>query len=420
MTITERPVIGVKKVTPENTGEHSKVDTIHGEFKRLGDKPMGNDVKMGAFYQAAEDLLHTNPQFKNFIKDASQRDITPSHFSNLILRGVQYVEIYEKSRTEYGEEFKDPEAWKELLVGEEGILNTPEQKAELEDILETKETTTTIYQRYAGVKMTLNALFPDKQVAVADFGCGANYGLMGLRGNIPFKDVVMESNGHPQNDVIYGQAQVKQLLDTPVNLKEGFAVDKNDPAGEENRKWRTACSFYPKELTPENLKELNDLEDTIEGLDKEGMKFLHGDLLHLETNHADGTLPEGHFDAVVMSTILYQMNEEQQKHMIETAKATLNENGVIIMQDFGKKDPENPIGLHVQGLSSEPFSYRTFVMGKEDTEWKEFMKFYNGRCRSAQMGEDFNQVLAPRKEVQKELVDMPVDPIVVFSKAAQN
>ncbi len=420
MTVTERSVRRRRVIKAENTAEHSKINTILNEFNRLGDKPMGSDIKMGAFYHAVGDLTQSNTQFKKIIEEASKRDLTPSHFSNLLLRAVQYIEIYDNGRTNYGEEFNKSKAWKELLVGKEGILNVPEQNAELKDLLRTQETTTTIYQRYAGVKMTLNALFPDQEVAVADFGCGANYGLMGLKGNIPFKNVTIESNGNVKNDVVYAQTKVEQLLNKPVKLKEGFAVDKNDPAGEENRKWRTACSFYPKELTPDNLRELNTLEDTIEGLDKTGMKFLHGDLLHLETNHADGTLPEAHFDAVVMSTILYQMNAEQQKHMIETAKSTLNDNGFIIMQDFGKKDPNNPIGLHVQGLNSEPFSYRTFIMGKKDDEWKEVMKFYNGRCQSALIGEDFNEVISNKKVVQKELKTMAVDPIVIFSNTPQH
>ena len=174
-------------------------------------------------------------------------------------------------------------------------------------------------------------------------------------------------------------------------------MDKNDPSGEVERKWRIACSFYPQELTPMNLRKINTFEDMVAKNEQSRLKFLHGNLLRLETNHADGTLPEDHFDAVIMSTILYQMTPEQQEHVIDTAKTTLNDGGILILQDFAEKDKDTKIGVKIKGLSSEPFSYRTLVMRKDGTEWKELMRFGNGRCKKAQLGDDFDEIVNQRK-----------------------
>lgn len=363
---------------------------VKRELARLAEKPMGGDQKMGAFYDAVADLTESNEQFQGIIRTAAKRKTTPDHLANLLLRGVQYIEIFENSRTSYDDSFTDPKAWKELLIGENGVVTKHNDK--LETILKTKETTTTKYPRYAGVKAALNAIFDGENVKVADFGCGANYGLQGLRGDVPFPPIRVDVTAQQTTEGRNIDSEIKQMIESPVHLKEGLAVDKNDPSGDEERNWRFACSFYPGELSMETLQELFLLEEAMEDIDRTDMKFLQGDILRLQVNHADGTLPIEHFDAIVMSTILYQMSPEQQAHMIETARKSLRDGGVIILQDFAKKDASKATGLSIKGLSPEPYAYRTFVRGKDDDEWKEFLQWETGRCKKVRPGMDFDAV----------------------------
>jgi hypothetical protein len=388
----------------------TRYGAVVGEFTKLAEKPMAGDQKMGAFYTAVVDLAQNNTQFNSLIKTAAERDTTADHMANLLLRGVQYIEIFKNNRRDYDESFTEPAAWKNLLMGANGVVTNHGEQ--LQDILATRETTTTKYPRYAGVKAALNALFPNQDVKVADFGCGANYGLQGLRGDIPFSPVETDTDNDGGTETGHRAKKITSLISERVSLAEGFAVDKTDPSGQDERNWRIACSFYPSELSLNNLRDLKTLEDTIAGIDQAGMRFLQGNLLELQTNHADGTLPEEHFDAVIMSTILYQMTSDEQVKMIETAKKSLNPNGVIILQDFAAKstDKDHQVGLDIKGLNPEPYSYRTFVMAKDETEWREFLKWKNGRCRQVQSGEDFDRV----KSITR---TPPTDPIPLFTAA---
>lgn len=359
------------------------------EFERLGREPHGGDRKMGAFYQAAYEIASSDNSFGAFLRNATQRDIQTSHFANLLLRGIQYIEIFKKGRTEYGEEFLKPEAWKELLVGENGVIPTHED--ELKSILNNRETTTTKYQRYAGIKAALNAVFPDQRLKIADFGCGANYGIPGFQANISFPDDISAAMG---TDLAF-VTTITPLLNAPIQIDSGLSVDKNNPRGEEEGRWRLACNFYPGELTREAIEKFQDFETRIDSQPTNGLRFLQGDILELETNHANGTLPEHHFDAISMSTVLYQMTPDQQRTMIDTARRSLTDGGVIIIQDFALKDPTSSTGLKCKGISSEPYGYRTFVADKDpDSPLLEFLQFNNGRCREIKPGEDFDTVLS--------------------------
>jgi hypothetical protein len=397
---------GAEGLAPLSQKAERRFKGVQKEFTKLAEKPMAGDAMMGAFYTAVGELTQTDPQFQSIIRNASRRRTTPDHLANLLLRGVQYVEIFENSRTSYDEQFKDPEAWKELLVGENGVVTNHAEK--LEDILKNKETTTTKYPRYAGVKAALNAVFPNQDVKVADFGCGANYGLQGLRGDVPFPPIEVDLQDDASERGTERARRITGMIDASVSLEEGLAVDKTDPSGEEERKWRLACSFYPGELSIDNLRDLHDLEEKLMDINHDGMTFLQGDLLTLETNHADGTLPEARFDAVVMSTILYQMSKDQQMQMIDTAKKSLNDRGVIILQDFATKD-DNPTGLKIEGLTPDPYSYRTFVMTKDGEEWNEFLQWESGRCKRVRPGADFDRV--------KPVTTPPTGPVDVYTAA---
>lgn len=402
--------IGQKQVdgiAPLSQRAERRYNRVKREFARLAEKPMGGDKKMGAFYIAVSELTKTNEQFQDLIKSAAKRKTTPDHLANLLLRGVQYIEIFENHRTSYEEAFVEPDAWEELLIGENGVITN--HKTKLEAILRTKETTTTKYPRYAGVKAALNAVFIDQDIKVADFGCGANYGLQGLRGDIPFPPITVDTTAQQTIDGRNLDGEIKQMIESPVHLEEGLAVDKNDPSGDEERNWRFACSFYPGELSKESLRELFLLEEAMEDIDRTDMNFLQGDILKLQVNHADGTLPVEHFDAIVMSTILYQMSQEQQAHMIETARKSLRDGGVIILQDFATKDDNNMTGLSIKGLSPEPYAYRTFLMGKADEEWKEFLQWETGRCKKVRPGKDFDAV--------KPFSPGPTNPVDIFNAA---
>jgi SAM-dependent methyltransferase len=343
---------------------------IVSEISHLAQFPPGKDPYMGAFYGAVVDLLGQGQQLSGLVADVlSQRDIELKHFVNLLYRGIQYVELFERKNPDYPFAYSSKDAWQDELTD---LLT--HNGAALKEVLLHKSTTTTIYQRYAGTHAVLSALYAGRPLAVADFGCGGNYGLRGMDIQEPFKPFVDTTEGK----------LVTQLTMQPVPIGNGTAIDLQDPYDPEITAWRLACSFYPQEL--HTLPAIMAMERRL--AQSQHTQFLQGDLLALPVGTPD--LPVRKFDAVVMNTVCYQMPEAQGA-LIETARKLLKPEGLVIIQDFAEKDPKCVDRLHF-GVNwhKEPFFYRTFITGEQTGgEIQELLQWNDGRCKVVQPGKDY-------------------------------
>jgi SAM-dependent methyltransferase len=370
-------------IRPESEPGFNTFINFTENLRQQAQQPPAGDIVMGACYQATVDLIENDQEFSDFIFNIlSQRQMVPQHFTNLYFRSIQFLEMFRESNPDYPTHanFKSNKAWQETILDLK-----KKHESEWADLLLNKDTTTTIYQRYAGAKIVLNALFPGKELKVADFGCGANYGLRGLAQDLPFDNFEDHTPG-----------TVSTLLVKPgLKLAECLAVDRENPDDKDAKLWRRACSFYPQELMNDGMSKMLSFESK---LDSDGkVKFLQGDLLNLSVNHHDGTLPEHAFDAVILNTMLYQMTEEEQAIVLESAKKSLNPNGIIIIQDFAVKDLNNPqrLNFDVNWFGREGM-YRTHIASQETNwEYKEVLRWENGRCKKLHAGEDFNFLLRP-------------------------
>lgn len=360
---------------PDHTTQINIVE-YNSAFSVEADNPPGGDKCMGAFYAALSDLSTNDGQTQELLRNTlEKRRLTPQHLTNLIFRVFQYVELFEKRNPDYPTNHTKPEQWKKeipQLLAENGPL--------IKDFLLTKDTTTTIYQRYAGTQATLNLVFPNQGVRVADFGCGGNYGLPGITNNIPF---------NPTDDETPNQA-VTQLLKRPTQIDEGLAIDKIDPQDIRQKEWRIACSFYPQELS--QIANVVVLENTMR--DVKSVRFLQADLLDLKINHANGNLPQAYFDAVAINTVGYQLSEAEREKVLDIAAKSIMPTGVIIVQDFAELDMTDPKRLNfTRNWFRTPFSYRTFVRKGDDPKFQEFLQWSDGRCRRVRAGKDFQQLM---------------------------
>lgn len=340
--------------------------------------PPGQDKCLGAFYSSLHTLSQNDTSVSTFIREiVSARQLPPQYFTNLFFRSVQFIELFKKRNSSYPSAYDTADKWSQEI---QDLINN--DQALLADCLLTKDTATTIYQRYAGPKAILNLLLPDKALKIADFGCGGNYGLRGISIDEPFEDV--------------NELAIQELIRQPTFIEEGMAIDKYDPDDPNVKAWRIACSFYPKELTEDKIKAVLDFEDRI-AKNSRTVKFLKEDLTlpsHLSSqNH---TIPSQYFDAVIISTICYQLPQEKQGTILDKAKDSLKPtSGILIIQDFALKDPANPKTLKFpQNWFIGQFPYRTFVSASF-TNWqiKEMLQWRDGRCRYVQQGEDFREYL---------------------------
>lgn len=333
--------------------------------------PPGSDQVLGNFYAALVEMVEQeqDQDLADILMNIKKKrhDITNKHFINLIFRTFQAMKIKRNDLTYRS--FHNTKAWHQEL---NTLLLDKDLKKEFKKLLLTKSTTTTIYQRYAGPHAVIALLLDNKNVSIADFGCGGNYGLRGIEKHEPFKDI----------KDLTPKKIVSKLLSKKINIKKGLAIDKEQPDTQDSSHWRMACSFYPSEL--DQVQAIQQFEIRIQSSQK--VAFLQRNLLTAKR------LPKIKFDVVILSTILYQLNLLEQLAMIEKAKRFLKPAGIIIVQDFAAKSLTNPRHLDFNdSWFGKSYSYRTFIIGGR-TRWKfwEILQWNNGRCKIVRPGEDFN------------------------------
>ncbi len=332
--------------------------------------PPGNDPVLKSFYTAIVEMVEEGniSGFLSKIKD-SRKDTTYKHLVNLLYRSFQAIK-FKQNDFSY-RDFKDVHQWINEL---KSLISNQKTKSYFEKLLLTKSTTTTIYQRYAGPYGLVAYLFDGQDVRIADLGCGGNYGLRGIATFEPFKKIKDQTSGR----------LVNKMLAKKISLNQGIALDKEDPDSPEVKLWRLACSFYPKELG--EVKQVLSFEERIKKT--KAVKFLKIDLLTTKM------LPQIKVNVAILSTILYQLNFEQQLLMIEQAKKVLSRDGLLIVQDFAAKNLANPKHLDFnESWFGKSFSYRTFISGpKTNFEFWEILRWDSGRCQMVKNGEDFEKL----------------------------
>lgn len=334
------------------------------------------DESLRAFYLASIDFYQNNRKFREILHSAvdNRSGITSTHFVNLMYRAFQYILLFEKSVS--GLDKFTKKHWlkelKELLESEESLLT-------YQELLEKESTQTTIYQRYAGPKAVISAIFDGKPLKVVDLGCGLNLGLPGLELNYPFKKI---EDNTPQNTL-------SSLLNNKVFIKNGLSIDLVDPV--QKRKWALVCGFYPGEL--KSLPETDRLCDYLWA--NTNIKFFKESLLNVSALWKKHKFPK--YDVAITSTVLYQLSEKDQAKALKEIRKILKLGGVLIVNDFVNVNHK----IHfVNWFKKGTSNYKTVVLVADKTGFStplEFIKWDTARCRSAEAGKDFKKVLELHK-----------------------
>lgn len=338
--------------------------SLLSELLDLAHNPPGADPVLGAFYKAIVEMVESGKLIAKILMEVKRKrpDITHKHLSYLLFRTYQAIKLAENDLS-----YKN---FDQIMHWKKELNKYCAKSGEFKKLLLTKTNSTTIYQRYAGPAAIIAHLYNGTGVAIADLGCGGNYGLRGIELNEPFKTI---QDFTPKKFV-------SRTLKRKLILKKGLAIDKENPDLAEAIVWRMACSFYPQELT--EMQTIKEFEERIK-LSKK-VNFIEVDLLKRQT------LSKHKVDVAILSTILYQQTLSNQLILINKAKNLLKNGGIIIVQDFAVKSA-NPSHLDFSdSWFGKSYSYGTFIAGKK-TGWKfwEILRWNNGRCRMVKPGEDF-------------------------------
>jgi len=361
--------VGSSSLEALRKNEEHVLQTIEEQAKN----PPGKDRLLGYFYAAFIQLSQGPDSLgRALIRQVliSRDHITKEHFTNLLFRAVQFIELRKKG-ADYILALQSKEAWHTELMS---LLNNSEIFNTIAYLLIEKNTTTTIYQRGAGEQAVMAAMAGANPIRVIEFGCGGNHLLPGMDKGLPFAAVVDHTNGF-----------ITQFISQHLHIDMGFGVDREDSNSEENRAWRHACTFYPKELS--SYQDLLTFEDAIKG--SKHTRFIQRDVLELADSPQVTALRSADFIFCIINTFIYQLSVDQQKKVIDFARTLVEKKGLVFIQDFAKKDATSPTGLHFVDNWGKQGAYRLFATGKPTKgEMLELIQWNSGRCTEAFPGED--------------------------------
>ncbi len=349
-------------------GDDPTVTMIQDQAK----KPPGGEECIGSFYSAFSTYLASgHPCAIDLIAGVKNtRDLTPELHTNLLFRATQKAVMDDP---QYPQEYRTYNDW---MVHLERIFNSMSHFQEIKQILLEKETTTTVYQRYFGEFAIAEHLANGAEVNIIDLGSGGNYGVPGMQIGEPFKKII----DNTPNEFINSK------LGKQLRVREGWAVDLNDPYDSDEIAWRHSCGLYPSELTNGGLEQLLALEAR---LSKANTRFHQENLLNIGSE-----IPRGYFDFAMINTMLYQLKPAEQAIVIANARELLTPEGWLFIQDFAIKDPADSSRLIFDGVKwGNKGSYKLFVTANGfGDEIFELLRWSNGRCKEADPGEDFKYI----------------------------
>lgn len=307
----------------------TKLKPLLREFTLQARNPPGKDKFITLCYQAAGKLAAQsghplNSLFQEVIITRPQA--STAHLVNLWLRSIQYLELWKIKSSSYPSHLRDLPSWERET---EALLK--KYPRQLKKLLLTKDTATTIYQRYVGPKAIIASLYPNKPpVSLIDLGCGGMHGILGLLHREPFA---------PVTDLT-PNLFFTSWIDQPHKLSRGVGIDKQLPFAQDSVRWRIACSLYPSEFS--RLGDYVKLEKRMR--QRDSARFVQADLTqpYLKSKHL---FPA---DVVTISSVLYQ-SPEHQTTILKNAKSLLSPAGILIVNEFARSSTNSPTQLEIHG-----------------------------------------------------------------------
>ena len=390
---------------------------VKSAIRKLAEQPTDGDPVVGAFYQAVEAKVNTVERYgeeyrvgtgdrfvetlMEVVEDRLSRS-SADFIAKFLFQAYQYTFWYLHdyqanletpqlfTSEPFYNKFNTQRQWEWQLDEDFSVSRRSGRLSNFRRIwMETMKTDTiptTIAQRYAGVKAVLAQRFGNQPMVVADIGCGTNIGLKMLETHTPFEPIEDHTGGI-----------VNMLLDQRLDIDKGIGIDIQDFTQSHARLLAKACRYTPSEFWRISI-DMAQEEFINSRSNKAKIEFRQGDFL------VDGALLPEKADAIILSTILYQLKgQEERLQFIEKALSHLNDKGILIIQDFAKKVPfsdTNPFGLEFGQYWNR---YVTYVMYKTRFPVNkvgmveniigplELLIWSGGRCREVKEGADFNR-----------------------------
>lgn len=331
----------------------------------------------------------------------------PDYAANHLMRG--FWDAWRKDENEGGwpERYIEPEVCR---AGIKRVLGSDDKLAKLEFNVMYRPVQSTVSSRGAGPKMIMRANKSRfrRPVNIASIGHSLGLAERKLILGEPFDQVRLWDLIYADDKPLLRESQAAGLIlnhetNRPLEIERCVAIDilpgDNDPAA---REWAISC-FTPREQMNKDF--MNDV-NRLASLRPDGYISLAGDFTAAQ-NVAPmiKELGSRKADYVILSTVLYQLSQQDRVAMLQNALDILSDDGMIILQDFVQarrsayRDTPDSIESSLEQLyfpsDWEKWTYRTLVLDPARTgmEFEEALIFNDGRCGQVRLNYNYRQKL---------------------------
>ncbi len=367
------------------TALQEQLAPFHEAMKQKHERPDGDDVRIRAFAEGVGALIKEDRHIAQSIVEYTgiRHRLSPNVQVNLLLRALS--KQFLKDPEGYGgypEKYDDPRMWykgaNRVMYENKNSISTDNFYFDLwaRNIQSNKS------ERYKVLPL-LNEIyadrFADRKVSILDVGASQNQGLKQLRQSqkFPFSRVRTytdtEYKTDPQKKVIC--EIVNNAISKGINLGMTVGSDIVPPNDPEVIEWTKSCSFYPSELMD---KEKTSRYDAL-SRDVEDVDFVCADAT--EPDRLRSVIDKDKFTITFICTMLYMLDNNQRKEVIKAGDNCTEEDGLVVVQDFARPDPEDPSKLMFYDTWT-PWRYNTMILDKTkpDLGFQEIINWKNGRC----------------------------------------
>ncbi|HSX33373.1 MAG TPA: class I SAM-dependent methyltransferase [Candidatus Saccharimonadales bacterium] len=346
--------------------------------------PPQGDVYLRAYAQATlDDFAQAGPTYE-FVRLwlSVHHHVSSSHAITQLQRGKQR-QFLEAFPQEYPREFVDPKMWRKA---DESIFSDTEDAfsryGQFVIDVWSRPLQSNKSERYKSLKafaVLARELGRLSSFTVLDIGCSQNAGLNHMASGIGFESpTVIHPGSHDRQPNLDYTAAFSRVLQTELPLDLGVGIDLTGP--EDSHPWAMACSHYPSELLNE---ERVGLFRALVMADYPNVGFVRGDATDFDHSALERAYPgRDQFDIVFLSTMLYQLDDEERA--AATAFAESKARQFVVAQDFAIPDPDNPEALVIRdNWHGQRDTYNLLYkdMHASHRRWQTGFTWEDGRCR---------------------------------------
>lgn len=415
------------KFTPDQLEAYNWLSLLE-ELEATAEQPVRDDVRIGKYAAALGNLvLHHRPvgeflqltlheqtrvkEFDELVKstaleerqspdfvDAAQEQLEEqsAYYVRLLFSSVQRQLWSETGDHSYpaNPDYTTQKHWEEVLASMLGEDNT--YRDNIYRDVTTRELMSNVGQRYITVKLlaeTMTERFGDSP-RVLDSGCSIMIGdrkLMSEGASRLFQAPRVVKPSHSQHESPHEtnheltEAMMQVAYGEYVGRKNATHVgmDKIEEINADIIDWARSNTFGPAEIIEK--PQLIDQFDDITAVQSDNIRFVSHDL----SSDIGEKLPERSFDILFFSTVLYQMSGRNRDIAIENAVRLVSPNGLIVIQDGIKDEPQTKKTLRYSAANfRKPYSYGTYIydMANPNQGFQHLAEWKDGRCTSLYFG----------------------------------